>query len=127
VFPLIEAVLNKTLSVGMSDRFVGLKLAQRSPDLLLERRRHIIQPAQENNGPGSRRSNHLINCQGASVRAIRRRDAPEVCMKFVHIQTRGGERRMTVAPEASCGALHWKKAHVYEYPGINRRSRTQWF
>src|SRR6266702_5001348 len=39
-----------------------------------------------------------------------------------------GERRMPVAPAASC-ALGSGRTHTSnnEYPGISRRSRTQWF
>src|ERR1700682_1349857 len=39
-----------------------------------------------------------------------------------------GERRMPVAPAASC-ALFIGRTHTSnnEYPGITRRSRTQWF
>ena len=53
-----------------------------------------------------------------------RRDAPEVC---VYLSVRG-ERRMPVAPAASC-ALGIGRTHTSnnEYTGITRHSRTQWF
>ena len=56
-----------------------------------------------------------------------RRDAPEAL--FSSAAQRGrGERRMPVAPAASC-ALGSGRTHTSnnEYTGITRRSRTQWF
>src|SRR5882757_2724014 len=55
------------------------------------------------------------------------RDAPEALLEF-SAQRGRGERRMPVAPAASC-ALGSGRTHTSnnEYPGITRRSRTQWF
>src|SRR5882762_4890689 len=59
--------------------------------------------------------------------AISRRDAPEVLCLSLALRGRG-ERRMPVAPAASC-ALCIGRTHTSnnEYTGITRRSRTQWF
>jgi hypothetical protein len=79
----------------------------------------------------ARRFEHLIQFSKSETRvpAIPRRDAPELCMNLVPPLDRGrGERRMPVAPAASC-ALVVVETHTSnnEYPGITRRSRTQWF
>ncbi|MEY2393906.1 MAG: hypothetical protein QOF94_251 [Acidobacteriaceae bacterium] len=79
----------------------------------------------------ARRFEHLIQSskRETRARAFPRRDAPELCMNLVPPLDRGrGERRMPVAPAASC-ALDSGKKHTSnnEYPGITRRSRTQWF
>src|SRR6266852_9764373 len=59
--------------------------------------------------------------------AAPRRDAPELCINLSPFRGRG-ERRMPVAPAASC-ALCSGRTHTSnnEYTGITRRSRTQWF
>jgi hypothetical protein len=56
-----------------------------------------------------------------------RREAPEALMNLPPKKGRG-ERRMPVAPAASC-ALCSGRTHTSnnEYIGITRRSRTQWF
>src|SRR6266700_1805223 len=49
--------------------------------------------------------------------------------RYLNFRPRGrGERRMPLAPAASC-ALGSGRTHTSnnEYPGITRRSRTQWF
>src|SRR6195256_2100297 len=56
-----------------------------------------------------------------------RREAPRGVDESSALRGRG-ERRMPVAPAASC-ALGSGRTHTSnnEYPGITRRSRTQWF
>src|SRR6266851_7930326 len=59
------------------------------------------------------------------------RDLAAQCARAVEkssAQRGRGERRMPVAPAASC-ALGSGRTHTSnnEYPGITRRSRTQWF
>ena len=56
----------------------------------------------------ARRFKHLVQFskRETRVRAIPRRDAPELCMNFVPPLDRGrGERRMPVAPAASCALV----------------------
>jgi hypothetical protein len=63
----------------------------------------------------------------ARVRAIPRRDAPELCMNLVPPLDRGrGERRMPVAPAASCAIGVIERTRVTtstpESPGVPARN-----
>src|SRR5712672_4269905 len=62
-----------------------------------------------------------------NARSPSRREAPEALLNLPPLRGRG-ERRMPAAPAASC-ALGSGRTHTSnnEYPGITRRSRTQWF
>jgi hypothetical protein len=60
------------------------------------------------------------------VRALAARSARGVALSSA--QKGRGERRMPVAPAASCALCSGKKhTSNNEYTGITRRSRTQWF
>ena len=77
----------------------------------------------------ARRFEHLIQFskRETRVRAIPRRDAPELCMNSVPPLDRGrGERRMPVAPAASCALVVVESTRVTtstpESPGVPARN-----
>ena len=76
-----------------------------------------------------RRFEHLVQFskRETRVRAIPRRDAPELCMNLVPPLDRGrGERRMPVAPAASCAPVVVESTRVTtstpESPGVPARN-----